>query len=56
MWDFDGDGAGDLTYGNSSYDPGGSEYGRLFVYDVESGRTGVHFVNIYYEQGNWVAP
>jgi len=49
MWDFDSDGAADLTYGNASYNTSGSELGRLFVYDLGTGRTGVHKVNIYYE-------
>ena len=48
MWDFNGDGQGDLTYGNASYNPGGSSFGRLFVYDLNNGRTGVHYADIWY--------
>jgi hypothetical protein len=56
MWDFSGDGVSDLDYGNASFDPGGSDCGRLFLYDVETGRTGVHVVDILYEKGDWVEP
>ena len=48
IWDFSGTHETINRFGNASYRPG-SDFGRLFVYDKSTRRTGVHQIGIFYE-------